>query len=133
MIGDALTLIDFLKKHWTEYSVKSALFRADGTRVDGDDFIVVDKIPVQDNDKIWFYKVREQPQYEFVYMPVIPSLHIDYGQIHGAQNPDAKVFRFVGNPLAKFTSGGEPNVIADFIVVGYKPKDLLAAKEEVNT
>lgn len=131
MIGDALALIDFLKKHWTEYSVKSALFNADGMRIEGDDFIVVDKISVQDNEKMWFYKVREQPEYEFVYMPVIPSLHIDYGQIQGTQNPDAKVFRFVGNPLAKFTSGGEPNVLANFIVLGYKPKDLLSAREGV--
>lgn len=131
MIGDALALIDFLKKHWTEYSVKSAMFNADGTRIEGDAFIVVDKIPVQDNEKMWFYKVREQPEYEFVYMPVIPSLHIDYGQIHGTQNPDARVFRFVGNPLAKFTSGGEPNILANFIVLGYKPKDLLSARERV--
>lgn len=131
MIGDALALIDFLKKHWTEYSVKSALFSSDGSRIEGDNFIVVDKIPVQDNEKMWFYKVREQPEYEFVYMPVIPSLHIDYGQIHGTQNPDSKVFRFVGNPMAKFTSGGEPNVLANFIVLGYKPKDLLSAREGV--
>ncbi|OHA10214.1 MAG: hypothetical protein A3H71_00735 [Candidatus Sungbacteria bacterium RIFCSPLOWO2_02_FULL_48_13b] len=64
MIDDALVLIDFLKKHWTEYSVKSALFSADGTCSEGDDFIVVDKVSVQDNEKMWFYKVHEKPEYE---------------------------------------------------------------------
>lgn len=131
MIGDALSLIDFLQKHWTEYSVKSALFNSDGVRIEGDSFVEVDKIPVKDNDKMWFYKVKEKPEYEFVYMPVIPSLSIDYGQIHGTPNPDAKIFRFVSNPMAKFTSGGEPNVVANFIVVGYKPKDLLSAREGI--
>ena len=129
MISDALALIEFLKKHWTEYSVKSALFSSDGSRVEGDTFIEVDRIPMDGNDKIWFYKVREKFEYEFVYMPVISSLYIDYGQIHGTTNPDAKVFRFVGSPLARFAGGGEPNVLANFIVVGYKPKDLLSARE----
>lgn len=107
------------------------MLNADGARIEGDDFIVVDKISVQDNEKMWFYKVREELEYRFVYIPVIPSLHIDYGQNHGIQNPDAKVSRFVGNPLAKFTSVGEPNVLANFIVLGYKPKDLLSAREGV--
>ena len=131
MISDALSLIEFLKKHWVEYSVKSALFNSDGSRVEGDSFIEIDRIPTTGNEKMWFYKVREKPEYEFVYMPVIPSLYVDYGQIHGTNNPDAKVFRFVGNPMSKFTSGGEPNVLASFIVVGYKPKDLLSAREGV--
>lgn len=46
MIGDALSLIDFLQKHWAEYSGKSALFSCDGVRVEGNNFIEVDKIPV---------------------------------------------------------------------------------------
>lgn len=129
MINDALAFIDFLKKHWTEYSIKSALFNSDGSRVEGDTFIEVERIPMDGNKEIWFYKVKEKPEYEFVYMPVIPSLYVDYGRIDGTANPDAKVFRFVGNPLAKFTSGGESNVLANFIIVGYKPKDLLSTKE----
>jgi len=129
MIGDILALIDFLRKYWTEYSVKSALFNSDGKRIEGDSFIEVDKIPMRGNDKVWFYKVKDKPEYEFIYMPVIPSLSVDYGLKDGAANPDAKIFRFVSNPMAGFTSGGASNVIADFIVVGYKPKDLLSARE----
>jgi len=128
MIGDVISLIGFLQKHWVEYSVKSALFNSDCVKIEGDNFIEVSKLVSKDS-KIWFYKVKEKTEYEFIYMPVIPSLYIDYGQISGTVNPDAKIFRFVSNPLAKFTSGGEPNVISNFIVIGYKPKDLLSDRE----
>lgn len=95
MIGDAIALIDFLMKHKKEYQTKSALFSWDRTRKEGDKIIDVIRIPHPDN-RIWFYKVKEVEGYVFVYMPVIPSLYIDYGQLQGDTNPDANVFRFVG-------------------------------------
>lgn len=128
MISDVITLIDFLSKHKRDYQTKSALFSYDGTKINGDNLIEVQKIPTNDV-RIWFYKIKEVTNFEFIYMPVIPSLYIDYGQFEGDTNPNAKIFRFVGNPLAKFSSGGEPNVKANFIVVAYKPSDLLVLRE----
>ena len=64
MIGDVLAFIDFLRKYWTEYSIKSALFTSDGKRIEGDSFIEVDKIPMRGNDKVWFYKVKDKLEYE---------------------------------------------------------------------
>lgn len=131
MIGDVISLIDFLRKHYSEYAIKSALFSSDGNRIEGDDTIQVSKIPSSANPQIWFYRVAPVDGYEFVYMPVIPSLYVDYGQLKGQNNPDANLFRFVGSPLSTFASGGDPNVISNFIVVGYRPKDLLSVREKV--
>jgi hypothetical protein len=128
MISDAITLIEFLQKHKREYQTKSALFTWDGTRKEGSNQLEVQIIKATDA-RVWFYKVKELEGFVFVYSPVIPTLYIDYGQLQGSNNPQADVFRFVGNPLAKFTSGGEPNVKADFIVVAYRPKDFLGLKE----
>lgn len=129
MVGDIISLIDFLKKHYSEYSVKSAIFSSEGVRIEGDELIEVEKIPSSSNPRIWFYRVKEVNDYEFVYMPVIPSLSIDYGQLYDQQNPNSNIFRFVGNSMSTFTSGGLPNVTANFIVFGYKPKDLLSTRE----
>ena len=87
MISDVLSLIDFLRRHWTEFAVKSAMFKFDGTRIEGDDFIEVERIPATDNKDIWFYRVKEKHGYEFIYMSVIPSLSIDYGQLKNTKNP----------------------------------------------
>lgn len=131
MIGDVIAFIDFLQRHKQEYQTKSALFSWDGTRLDGSSIISVIKVTSPDS-RIWFYKITEVQDYEFVYMPVIPSLYVDNGQLQGETNPDARIFRFVGNPLAKFSSGGEPNVKANFVVIAYRPRDLLTIKEGIS-
>ena len=130
MISDAITLIEFLRKHWEQYSVISALFQWNGTRIEGDERIIVEKIPVEGREDTWFYKIREIEGYVFVHMPVIPgSVYIDNAKVKGEKNPDAKLFRYVGNIFSPVISGGNPNVKVDFIVVGYKPRDLLRMKE----
>jgi len=131
MIGDTIALIEFLKKNIKKHSVKSALFNCNGQLKEGDSFIEIVRINTNKNC-IWFYKIKEKKDYVFIYMPVIPSLYIDYGMQSGTKNPDSTIFRFVSSPMAKFTSGGESNVISDFIVVAYKPKDLLNLKEDMN-
>lgn len=130
MISDVISLIDFFDKTKHSVSTKSALFRWDGTKIEGDNEIQIVLSSDPNNSKIWFYKVKDINPYVFVYMPVIPSLFIAYGVASGEKNPDAKFFRFVASPMSKFTSGGEENVKVDFIVVGYKPKDLLNIKEK---
>lgn len=130
MISDALALIDFLKKNWEHYKTVSALFKWDGTKVEGDDKIAVVKIQVKGSRDKWFFRIRPVDGYVFVYMPLIPSVVVDNGTLGGEKNPDADLFRFVGNLFSSVISGGNPNVKADFLVVGYKPKDLLRVREE---
>jgi hypothetical protein len=129
MIGEVISLIDFLRRNYQEYSTKSALFDYEGKKKEGDDLIEVERINT-DKPHIWFYKVKEKDEYVFIYMPVIPALYIDYGTHSGTTNPNSNIFRFVGSPMASFSSGGEANVISDFIVVAYKPKELLRLHED---
>ena len=129
MIADAITLIEFLKKYWEQYSVISALFDWKGQKIEGDERIAVERIIADGSENKWFYKIKELEEYVFIYMPVIPTVYVDYGMKIGEQNPNAKFFRFVGNIFSSVISGGNSNVKVDFIVVGYKPKDLLKTKK----
>ena len=131
MISDTITLIEFLRKHWVEYKIKSAMFNPQGQRVEGDEEIVLDKISVVSGDsRQWYYRVRPIEGYVFVFMPTVPgAVHVDLGKPVGADNPSTEYFRFVAHPLATFASGGTPNVLADFIIVGYRPTDLLKKAE----
>ena len=129
MVGDVLAVIDFLEKKAGELSTVSALFDYMGHRQAGDGRIDIEKIDIQGDNSKWFYRVKPIKDYIFVYAPLIPSLYIDYGTKVGAANPDANIFRFVGNALSYVISDGNPNVMSDFIVVGYKPKALLKKTE----
>ena len=126
MLSDVIGLIDFVERRLDDAATLRALFRADGERVSGDESL--DVSVHRANQRTWFYSVQGPEGYEFVYLPVIPSVNVDYGTRGGDPVPDAKVFRFVASPMARFAAKGEPNVQTDFIVVGYRPKDLLKAR-----
>ncbi len=126
VIADVLALLEYLDKHAEELNVKKALFNPDGTRAEGDKDIVVNVVPVKGKEATqWYYQVQPIDDYTFVYLPVIPSVHVDFGKLKDEQIPSADLFRFVGTPLAYYTSGGAPNVAVKFTVVGYKPSTLL--------
>ena len=130
MISDVIALIDFLKKCQDQCNIISALFDWSGKRLEGDERIIVDKISIRDKKDAWFYKIRPLEEYIFIHMPVVPgSVYIDNGMEDGEQNPDAKLFRYVGNIFSSVISGGNPNTKVDFIVIGYKSKDLLEKKK----
>ena len=128
MIGDALALWELFEKRRDEFRIKSALFSPDGTRIEGDKELMV-RTHTTSDERIWFYEILGPEKYVFVYMPVIPSVHLDYGTETNGHNPDAKFFRFVSNPLARFASGGDPNVKVNFMVFAYQPSDLLRIGE----
>lgn len=128
MIADALALIDFLQRNKDKYTTLSALFKSDGSRVEGSTKVELDIIPSSDNENIWYYRVKPVNDYVFVVMPVV-SCYTDYGIPINTSNPDASFFRFVANPLATFQSGGTPNLMIDFSTIGYKPKQLLSKLE----
>jgi len=129
MISDIITLIEFLKKNWQEYQTISALFDYDGILIEGDKRIIVEKIFVEDSKDKWFYRIKPLEDYVFIYMPLIPSVQVDNGTVREEANPDANFFRFVGNIFSSVISGGNPNIKVNFLIMGYKPKDLLQKKE----
>ncbi len=127
MISDALALIEFLKKHYDEYHVLSALFDSEGKRTEGDSELEVEKIP-SGREGRWFYRVKGLEGYVFVHMPVVAGLYPDYALAGEGPNTDATLFRYVNTPLSS-AQGGVANTLVDFIVYGYRPKDLLKFKK----
>ena len=128
MISDALALIEFLKKHYDEYHVLSAFFNSEGRRKEGDSELEVQKVPVKDRVGIWFYRVKGPEGYVFVHMPVVAGLYPDYALAGEGPNTDATLFRYVNTPVSS-VQGGAANTLVDFIVYGYRPKDLLKFKK----
>ncbi len=128
MISDAIALIDFLRKHYEEYKVLSALFDWRGNLVEGDSRLKVQVIPDPKRQDVWFYQVKGPKDYVFVHMPVVAGLYPDYALVGGGPNTDANYFRYVNTPLSS-VSGGASNTRVSFIVYGYRPKDLLKAKK----
>lgn len=125
MISDILALYNFLKDETTEASILSALFSATGDRIKGDEGIQVIKHAIPDSQDKWFFEVKPILDYVFVPYPVNPAVSLDFGTPNGKPNPDSRFFRFVSTPLSLYSSGGEPNVLVNFIVYGYSPEDLM--------
>ena len=87
-MSDVISLIDFIERRLEKAGTVRALFRADGKRLSGDDSL---KVAVhRANKQTWFYSVQGPQDYEFVYLPVIPSVNVDYGKRDGEPVPDAK-------------------------------------------
>ena len=128
MISDAIALIELLKKHYEEWKVLSALFDWQGNRIEGDTQLEVERIPEQRRPDVWFYRVKGPEDYVFVHMPVVAGLYPDYALAGGGPNTDANYFRYVNTPLSSFSKGAS-NTRVNFIVYGYRPKDLLKAKK----
>ena len=129
MIGDALALIEFLRKHSEALRVLSALIDWQGNVVDGDEKIGVEIIPIEDGKRVWYYRITGPEGYVFVHMPVIAGLHLDCARMHDRVTTDANYFRYVSTPLSGSIKGGAPNTEVDFLVYGYRPKDLLATRK----
>ncbi len=124
MLGDVLAAWSFIKERADAFGEISAMFAVDGERIDGSDKIEVEVIRGRSKTE-WFYRIKEIEGYVFLYMPLIPSVYVDYGTPEGQQNPDARIFRFVAHSMASFTAGGAGNVEVDFVVFGYRPRGFL--------
>lgn len=127
MIGDALALIKFLQDSKVKYDTLSALFDAEGNRLSGSDKIEIQKVTTQHSD-VWFYKVKPVEDYVFVPMPVMPC-YTAFLKVDGVNNPVADFFRFTPSELNQFSNSGNPNLIINFSVIGYKPSQLLSKLE----
>lgn len=127
MIADALALIEFLQKNKAKYDTLSALFSADGKRLEGSKTVSIEVDKTLHSD-VWFYKAKPIEDYVFVPMPVVPC-YVDYRRSVTHSNADANIFRFVPYPLVRFEADYTPNLSVNFSVIGYKPKQLLSKQE----
>lgn len=108
--------------------VVSALFKYDGTRVEGSDKIVVELHPLPANPAVWWYSVTALDDYVFVRAPVNPTAAIEQvGTVVGEAQPDARYWRWIAPVLPGRIYGGTepPTLRVDFVVFGYRPKALL--------
>jgi hypothetical protein len=128
MIGDAIALLDFLRRMYGDYKIISTLFDADGVRIEGDEEIVVHvhKEPGHPNE--WYYSVEPIEGYQFVRIPMNAGAVIEsLASLEGFQTLDASYFRYVPVPDGLLRWGGViPNVRVQFMVFAYKTSDLLA-------
>lgn len=69
--------------------------------------------------------------YIFLRIPVNPgSVSESSGSVAGSINADSTYFRYVAAPTGMIVGPPQPNVRVGFVVVGYKPEDLLGLSEE---
>jgi len=130
IIGDALALIELLKRHYDDWGVVCALFDWEGNRVEGSPTLTVRRIPdATGRNDAWFYEVSGPEGYVFVHMPVVAGLYVDCALTGKPtnKNADARFFRYVGTPLSS-AMGGVANTLVSFVVFGYPPKALLRSK-----
>ncbi len=122
MIGDAIEMYRLISEKWDEYKTIGALFKWDGTRIEGDERIKVHVERIDQN--VWIYSVENLNDYAFIRLPVNMSGVIE--SIEAVEDRlDARAFRYIKVPDGKIYGGTLPNVKVDFMVFGYRPKDLL--------
>lgn len=109
--------------------VLSTYFAHDGTHIEGSRKIEIEKHPTEGRDDVWWFSVREVPDYTFVRIPVnFSGIHELLGVISGERNPDARYWRWVAQQRQGVVVDGQyqpPNAKVNFIVVGYRPRSLI--------
>lgn len=125
MISDAIALYELLRGIRLEHRVLSALFDADGSRVEGDDELSVRVHQGAGDTNKWWYETCGPTGYEFVRIPVnVGGVVESLGQAQGQGSRDSKYFRYVAAPDGR-VHGDLVNVRVNFMVFAYRPKDLL--------
>ena len=128
MISDAIALFELLSKARSSLPTKSALFDAQGNRLQGDPDIQVEAHS-WDNQKSIYYRITPIEGYEFLRFPVNPGGVQEHLAADGLGNHDS-FFKYVAtshHPLRPTQTA--PQVMVKFIVVGYKTSDLLGLME----
>lgn len=122
MISDAIALIKLVTDYYKDMDTYSAMFDGEGNFISGDQDVKV--LTHKTGEGGWFYEVAQLDDYVFINMPVLPA-YTDYALSKTDNLADARYFRYVAHPMAKFTEGGENNLKVGFTVVGYRPSQLL--------
>ena len=114
-------------------NVISAYFRHDGTRIEGDEKINVERIPSESGNVLWFH-VKQIDDYAFVRFPLSGSgieellATTNDDESEDEPLPDAMYWRWVARARTGTIVGGQddpPSVRVDFVVIGYRPKAIL--------
>lgn len=123
-----LQFLEYLKGV-RDTNIISAFFGWDGIRIDGSEIIEIEKHLIQDQDDVWWFCVKEVPEYTFIRLPVIESCVDELaGLVEGEKNPDARYWRWIAKVRQGVIIGGQyipPNIKVDFLVIGYRPKALI--------
>ena len=109
--------------------VIAAYFSATGTRLHGDEVIEVQVHTSNDGADIWWFQVTDIAEYSFTRLAVGADAAIEqFGAQVGAKNVDPRYWRWIGPVLpGRIHGGGVPsNALVEFVVLGYKPKALIA-------
>ena len=123
----ALQLAEWLKGIG-DATVRSALFNFQGTRLEGDPKIEIERHSPPNKPEIWWFSVKPVEDYVFIRFPLSESgLYELIGVIEGETNPDSRYWRYVAEPLKGRIYGGDtpPNAKVGFIVIAYKPKTII--------
>lgn len=110
--------------------VISAYLRYDGTRIEGDEKVNVERL--ESGDFVWFH-VEEVDDYAFVRFPVSGSgieelLATMRDDESGDERPNAMYWRWVARARTGTIVGGQDDPLSvrvDFVVIGYRPKAIL--------
>lgn len=135
-IGAAGTLLGWLRDLRGLVSpddMIAAQFDAEGNRKGGNESIKLHKVPVPNEPKVWFFMAVRVEGFHFVPVALVPEADIEYGMVEGQTQKDGTVWRWTA-PLKQGMIHGLAegrrhldNFAVPFIVVGYRPKALLAA------
>ena len=108
-------------------NIIAAQFKWDGTKVEGSDKIVIHKHREEGHPEKFWYEVEALDDYTFLRFPVVESCaHELVGTVKGQTNPDARYWRWVAPvPPGAIVGGEHPNLMVDFVIVGYRSKALL--------
>ena len=130
MISDAIALYDLIRRVYQGRKILSALFDPDGKRISGDERLAIELHPLEANPAVWWYSVNPLEHHQFIRIPVNAGAVIEsLGTPKGDKNADAAYFRYVPVPDGHIFGGEIPNVRVPFMVVAYRPSDLLAITE----
>ena len=97
VISDAMALYELVSKKWEQYHILGALFKWDGTRIEGDEQLSVQIHKAADNEKAWYYSVKDIPEYVFIRIPVNAGGVLENLGSPG-DGPDSKYFRYIAVP-----------------------------------
>jgi len=127
MIADAVALYDLIRRIYGEHKIIGALFDWKGNRLQGDERLKVQFQAVGKGGDLWFYRVEPVEDYQFIRIPVNAGGVIEsLGTVQGEKNADAEFFRYIPvHEEQKYSI--TPNAKANFMVIAYRPADLLTA------
>ena len=109
-------------------------FEWDGSevkRVHGSEHVEIETHPDKEATSVTWFSVKEKDDYTFLRFAVIESAVQELlGQVPGEESPDTRYWRWVARPKEGVVVGGNyvaPNVKLQFVVIGYRPKELIDA------